>query len=366
MIEGFFMKKIAIVISDITKRAGTERAVTNLANLLADSQQYDVSIISIEKQNSSVAYSLSKNVQIIYFQLQYLNSKLSRILRHIKTFQKLKQVINDANFDALIGTEYYINYLLTLLPKKRITIGCEHTNYDKPPFYHKILRKIFYPKMSAIVTLTQNDLQRYTFVKNKFCIPNSLSFTPFEFAKYNNKTFVTCGRLNYQKGIDLLLQSAKIIKSKLPDWKIKIYGEGEEHSRLLTIIKENNLKDYVEILKPTQDIQSVYANSSVYLLPSRFEGLPMVLLESQATGLPAVCFNCKEGPADVIVDGVNGSLIPTFDIQLFAQKAVNIAENEELYNNMSLKAIELSSRFSPEKIFSLWNSVFSILFNYKG
>ena len=360
------MKKIAIVISDITKRAGTERAVTNLANLLSDSQQYEVSIISIEKQNTTEAYELSKNVNVIYFQQQYFSSKFHRILRHIKTFQILKKIITDYNFDVVIGTEYYINYLLAFLSKKVITIGCEHTNYDKPQFYHKLLRRVFYPKMKAIITLTNNDLLRYTFIKNKFCIHNSLSFIPKEFAKYENKTFLACGRLNYQKGFDLLLKAATIIKSELPDWKINIYGDGEEYNNLLSIIKNNNLEDYVNIYPPSSNIQSIYSNSSIYLLSSRFEGLPMVLIESQAAGLPAVCFDCKEGPSDVIIDGVNGSLVSTFNVQLFAEKAIVIAKNKQLFENMSIKAMELSSRFSPEKIFSNWDYTLSCIINNEG
>lgn len=358
------MNKVAIIISNIQNRAGTERAVTNLANILSKYGNYKVDIISIESSNKKQpAFELDNTVSVINMNIAYETNTLKRIKRHIKTYVQLKQIILNNKYDILIGTEYYIIYLFTFIKTNIIKIGCEHTNYDKPGIHHKILRKVFYPKMNAIVMLTKRDTEKYYFIKNKYCIPNSISFETDNFAKYENKTFLACGRLTYQKGFDMLIKAAVSIKEKLPDWKINIYGNGEDKEALLTEIKENKLDDYIQINEPVNDIKTVYGDSSIYLLPSRFEGLPMVLLESQAAALPAVCFDCPEGPADVLVEDQNGFLIAINDINEFANKAIELAQNKELWKKMSENAKNLSQRFAPENIYKLWNKLFNELLN---
>lgn len=356
------MKKVAIVISNIQNRAGTERAVSNLANILSKYGDYKVDIVSIESSSDKQpAYALENTVSVINMNIAYETNPIKRIKRHFKTYTQLKNIILNNKYDILIGTEYYIIYLFAFIKTNIIKIGCEHTNYDKPGIHHKILRKVFYPKMNAIVMLTKRDTEKYYFIKNKYCIPNSISFETDNFAKYENKTFLACGRITYQKGFDMLVKAAVSIKAKLPDWKINIYGNGEDKETLINEIKENNLEDYIIIHDPVNDIKTVYGDSSIYLLPSRFEGLPMVLLESQAAALPAVCFDCPEGPADVLVENKNGFLVAINDIDEFAKKTIEIAQSKELWEKMSENAKSLSQRFAPESIFKLWDNLFKEL-----
>ena len=215
--------------------------------------------------------------------------------------------------------------------------------------------------MDNIVVLTNNDAKRFNFIKKVICIPNSISFETNQFANYDKKTFLACGRLTNQKGFDLLIQAAVFIKEKLPDWTIQIYGNGEDKEKLNNSIKEKGLENFVYINEPVNNIKDIYSNSSIYLLSSRFEGLPMVLLESQASGLPGVCFNCPEGPSDVIIEGENGCLIPMFDIESFANKSIQIAINKELWMKMTENSKKLSERFSPENIYIKWESLIQTL-----
>lgn len=354
------MKKIQIYISDISKRAGTERAVCNLANLLTTYGNYSVEIVSIETNNTkSPAYELSKKVNVINLNLSYSKNLFFRLFRHFLTLHLIKKTSSGSDF--IIGTEYYINYLFCFLRKSLIKIGCEHTNYDKPGLHHKLLRRIFYPKLNAVVMLTENDTKRYTFLKNKYTIPNSLSFETSKYANFQSKTFLAVGRLNYQKGFDMLINIAKNIKKELPDWKIEIYGDGEDKTKLLEQIENNHLQDYVFIKSPTTNIVDVYTNSSIYLLSSRFEGFPMVLLENQACGVPTISFNCPEGPSEIIENGINGYLIDMFDLDDFAQKAIYVAKNESLWNSMSQQSIIHSKKYIPENIYLLWDELFQNL-----
>lgn len=356
------MKKIAIIISNIQLKAGTERAVSNLANLLTKYGNYNVDIVSIESvPQKQPAYELEKDVNVINLNIPYENNQIKRIFRHIKNKKILTESIKENKYDIVIGTEYYLNYILAVLPKTIKRIGCEHFNYDKASLYHKILRRFFYPKMDTIVVLTNNDAKRFNFIKKVICIPNSISFETNQFANYDKKTFLACGRLTNQKGFDLLIQAAVFIKEKLPDWTIQIYGNGEDKEKLNNSIKEKGLENFIYINEPVNNIKDIYSNSSIYLLSSRFEGLPMVLLESQASGLPGVCFNCPEGPSDVIIEEKNGFLIPLFDIESFADKAIQLGSNKDLWMQMTENSKKLSERFSPINIFNKWNELIKSL-----
>ncbi|MFP3339434.1 glycosyltransferase, partial [Micrococcus sp. SIMBA_131] len=85
-----------------------------------------------------------------------------------------------------------------------------------------------------------------------------------------------------------------------PDWKLKIVGDGENKAELSTFILDNNLASSVELVGKTNNIEEYYNNAAIYCLSSRFEGFPMVLLETLSFGLPVVSFDCDTGPEEVL------------------------------------------------------------------
>ena len=94
-------------------------------------------------------------------------------------------------------------------------------------------------------------------------------------------------------------------------------------------------------------------------MTSRYEGLPMVLLEAQACGLPIISYDCKCGPKDIINDGIDGYIIPMGDRQLFADKLLELIKDQELRLRMGNAAVVSSKRFDEERIMRLWTSLFN-------
>ncbi len=350
------MKNIAILIGDISCSAGTERAVTNLSNILQNSVNYQVIIISqYSKNGQKCYYSLNSSVKIEH--LEMTNNGLLSRLKSSKIFlSKITDICIRYKIDVIIGTTHGYNIQL---PKLKITvkkIGCEHLNYNASPWYSRILRKIAYPKLDAVVCLTKKDSEKYNFVdKNKvFVIPNSLSFSVKTPAILENKRIIAIGRLTKQKGWDYLVTAAKKIKEKIPDWHINIYGSGEEKESLFKQMKNNHTDDFITIHEPTPNIKDEMLSSSIMIETSRWEGLPMVLVEGEACGLPIVGFDCPEGPGDIINDGECGYLVSAGDIEKFAGCVVKIAKDSELRKQMGKRSFELSERFSPEMIGEKW------------
>ena len=93
-------------------------------------------------------------------------------------------------------------------------------------------------------------------------------------------------------------------------------------------------------------------------MTSRFEGLPMVLLEAQACGLPIVSFNCPEGPADIINDGIDGYLIDDFNNEELIERVAEVANNDELRKQMGARAHKRSDRFSEKEMLKKWYDCF--------
>jgi glycosyltransferase involved in cell wall biosynthesis len=204
-------------------------------------------------------------------------------------------------------------------------------------------------------------MKNYSFLKNSYEIPNSLSFATEKKSCIENKILLAVGRLENQKGFDFLIDAATELKKRLPGWKIKIYGKGSLEKDLRAQIKFNGLEDFVFILPPEKNIEKIYAESSIYVMTSRHEGLPMVLIESQACGLPAVSFDCPNGPDEIIENGKNGFLVEFQDNADLIDKIEKIATNEKLYLEMQNESVKLSKRFSTESIFLLWDDLFKKL-----
>ena len=354
------MKKIAFVLGNISLGAGTERAVTNLANAFSRDKDNQVFIVSINSENKDKPYyPLNENIKVIHMNAGKGN-KIQRLLRYNGIIGQLNRIMADNEIDYVLGTTHAFNILLSFVKGKVKKIGCEHMSYNACPKASRIIRKSRYRHLDAVVLLTRMDRGHYDFLpKNKtYVIPNIRSFQPDKPAALDEKRIITVGRLDSQKGYDILVELAPALKNRIPDWKIDIYGSGGMKQQLEDRIKELDVRDFVFINEPIKQIREEFEKSSLYLMTSRFEGLPMVLLEAQACGLPIVSFNCPEGPADVINDGEDGYLVNDFNSEELVEKTARVALDDKLRKKMGSNAFKRSDRFSEEAVLKKWYSCF--------
>ena len=99
---------------------------------------------------------------------------------------------------------------------------------------------------------------------------------------------------------------------------------------------------------------NIYPDHAIYVMTSRYEGLPLVLLEAKQYGLPIVSFNCPTGPAEIVLDGENGYLIENFDINQMSQKIIELIEKNELRLGFSQNAMLDTDKFNKKKITKQW------------
>ena len=350
------MKTIAFLIDNMNHVGGTERVTSIIANGLC--HKYHTYIISA-KGDASSFYPLEPEVHLVSMQAERKKNVL-----HRKLFiaQKTKEICQKKKVDVIIAVDIaYFIYLLPVLRDRNIhTIAWEHFNFNSPKkWLARVSRYLAVYLSNQVVVLGNQDLAVYKkhFPKaaaNISCIYNPIHFPSKKIDSASApKQVLAVGRLEPQKGFDLLLQIWEKIEQNTQDWKLVIVGEGSEKENLNNQIKQRHLRN-IHIRPFTSQIDTYYLNSSIFCLSSRYEGFVLVLLEALSYGLPCISFDCKQGPREIIRDCINGYLIDCFDTEEFAAKLLKLMQNPQLRIQFSKNtAIDLE-KYALKTILSNW------------
>ena len=214
-------------------------------------------------------------------------------------------------------------------------------------------------KFDRFVVLTEEDARMWGDVPGLKVIPNAANFIADRYSECSAKRVIAVGRLDYQKGFDRLIMAWEMVHEKMPDWRLDIFGQGEWKDMLQLMIDERGLQHCVRLNEPTKNIGKEYAESSMLVMSSNYEGFPMVMIEAMACGLPAVSFDFQCGPKDIIRHGVNGLLVKNGDIQGLADAMMKLMGDEELRHRMSVEARKVTETYLEEKVMGMWISLFS-------
>lgn len=343
--------KISFLVDDISLPGGAERVICNVANFLHDECKVDVEIVTITQKNLELFYFLDKNIKITNLCVNTRKNIFLKIIDKIRIVIELRKI----NSDIYMGVGTLSTFLLYLSIKKTKIFAYEHIEFDSINTKLKYIRSYIYKKIKGIICLTSIDMEKYKQLsKNVYLIPNFLSFYPKENSTLENKKILSVGRLTKRKGFDMLVKALDLIKFEISSWKIDIIGEGEEKENLLKLIKEKGLDKNISILDPTREILNNYLNTSIYVLPSIYEGFGMVLAEAMSCGVPCVSFDCPTGPKDIIKDKEDGFLIEEKNIEKLAEAIKKLVNDEKLRKCMGKKAKINILKYSKEKISEDW------------
>lgn len=213
-------------------------------------------------------------------------------------------------------------------------------------------------RFDRFVVLTEEDARMWGEIPTMRVIPNSAVLKDAPCSELSAKRVIAVGRLDYQKSFDRLIEAWRIVHGKAPEWRLDIFGQGEWKERLQQQIADCGLEGCCAINAPTADIVNEYAASSLLVMSSHYEGFPMVLIEGMACGLPAVSFDFKCGPRDIIRDGVDGFIARDGDVADLAGKMLLVIGDEQMRRSMGQAAREVVRRFSPDSVMEKWLSVY--------
>ncbi len=156
------------------------------------------------------------------------------------------------------------------------------------------------------------------------------------------------GRLSREKGIDIAIDVHAAVLRTHPSARLLIVGEGPERSRLEADIARLGIGHAVEWLGHVDDTAPVYRRSAVLLLPSRSEGLPNVVLEAMAHGIPVVAA-AVGGVPEIVRDGANGFLVTSGDAAAMAARIVALLRDPSARREVGRRGQgDVAARFSME------------------
>lgn len=336
--------RINFIINSLKNRSGSERVACILANQLVEELKYEVTIINRDADYTEVAYALNPQIRV---------KKITGSQYHF--YKGLVSFIAQEKPDTVIVHNMgKLSLLCALIPKIKKLVTLEHVSFISRPKIVQIVSKIFYKRIDQVVTLTNRDKDYFNeFHGNVVVIPN---FSPFPVANMVNRTqkqIVAIGRLTDQKNYIHLLKAWRKIFDQLPEWQLSIFGEGE-HEALLNEYIQSNAIGNVHLKGATSDIKSVYEASSFFVMSSKYEGLPMVLIEAQSFGLPIISYDCPNGPSDIIDDQHNGFLVENQNVDLLADKILELANSPDKLQKFSQNSLVNAQNYQPEKILNLW------------
>ena len=211
------------------------------------------------------------------------------------------------------------------------------------------------------VVLTQEDAGYWGPLPNIRVIPNPLPFVSEETSPCTSHKVIAVGRYDFQKNFAKLLDLWGRIAPAYPDWTLEIYGDGALRPELEQQVTRLELSSSVTLAKPTHQMKEVYQSASIYAMTSRYEGLPMVLIEAQHMGLPIVSFACPCGPNDVLHPGEDGYLISQGDDEGFLTALRQLMDSEAERVRMGTNARKASARYEVDAVMGQWLDLFSTL-----
>jgi len=369
--------RIVYNIPGTWRSGGMERVLSGKVNWLV-SHGHDVTVITTDQRGHDPFYPLDSRVRCLDLGIDYETNNGSSLLDKLLHFpykqwkhrKKLKKVLSSIVPDVTVSMFCNDAPLIPSLPEAGKKVLEVHFSRDKRLQFRRgglwslvdKARNVKDGKTARLydrfVVLTEEDRPSWGELENILVIPNPSPFRVPHPNCLDSKVVFSAGRLGFQKGYERLIDAWSAIVDRFPDWKLIIAGEGEEKDKLESQIRECGMERSVSLIGATNDIRACYEKASVVALSSRFEGLPMLLLEAQSFGLPLVAFQCKCGPKDIITDGVDGFLVPEGDSKALSQKLATVMADDKLRNSMGKAAYKSSFKYDEDVIMNQWERLF--------
>lgn len=339
--------RILYCIPMLYNSGGMERVLTQKVNWLIAHTKHAITILTTEPTPKGVKeayFPLDKRIQVVALNIDFnadytkaLPAKWYGHMRRMRMYKRaLKDYIQTHQIDLCISLCGKEIAFLNSLPCR--TIAEMHFAKDQRKqlltanhggwFWSflgdirtwQLVRAV--KPLEQLVVLTKDDKIEWEKAEltNVTCIPNpcSIEHQKLSISSQKSKTILAVGRLHEQKGFDLLLRAWQGIEAHYHEWSLRIVGEGEKRNELETQIAQLGLK-HVCLAGQTNNIAAEYSSASIFVLSSRYEGLPLALIEAMWCGLPCVAFDCLQGPAELLTDN-RGWLVPSGNIQALTKQ----------------------------------------------
>lgn len=366
--------KILYQIHSTYNPGGMERVLLNKVKYLVEKQGWEVVVVTTDQHGRPSFYPFPDSVRMIDLGINYSDDNGKPFLKKLAGYFRRRQE-HKKRLEGLLKKDrpdvvdcFYpgeCSFVPSLKDGSRKVMELHQSKL----FHHQYNRsglmgladkvrawmdERLVRKFDRFVVLTQEDMQMWGEMPGIRAIPNAANFIAEKYSDCSAKRVIAVGRLDYQKSFDRLIQVWEKVHQQMPDWRLDIFGQGEWQEMLQGMIDERGLQETVKLNGPTKNIGQEYSESSMIVMSSHYEGFPMVMIEAMACGLPAVSFDFKCGPRDIIKEGENGLVVKDGDIDGLAKAMMTLMRDDELRRKMGENAKRVVETFSEAKVMDKW------------
>lgn len=377
-------KRIVYIVGDLSYPNGMSRVLSQKVNYLAEHTDYELYVVLTEQADKPWYYQLSPKIQHINFGLDFDSLYQQPFFRRLLAYRRKQTQYRKLLTDYLMRVRPYITVsvlrreinFINDIPDGSKKVGEIHFNKQT----YRIFEKHWLPvwangyithrwqknlenevrRLDKFVVLTRQDSNNWMGCDNLVVIPNPISYFPQMVSDGLAKKVIAVGRYTRQKGFDMLIQAWKIVNVHHPDWELNIYGPGNR-DEYQHIAEDLQLSEVVHCHEASPDIYARYAEHSIFVLSSRYEGFGLVIAEAMATGLPAVSFRCPCGPEDIIKNHEDGLLVENGNVESLADAISYLIDHPEERKQMGKRAMTSAQRYRENTIMQQWIKLFDSL-----
>jgi len=348
-------KKIIIVTSSITS-GGAQRVIVQLANYFSK-QNYECQIIAIYK--NVVFYDIDDGVKLTQIDLKTKKSVLDKVIR----YTELRRIVKKEKPDVILTLpeEIGVYVILALLGLDIPVFVSERNNPWVMPYKKttRILRTLMYPFAKGIIFQTEMAKSFFSKkIQKKGVViqnPVHVSRIPYRYEGKREKKVVAAGRLQSQKNFSNLINAFDEFSKENDEYKLVIYGEGNLRAKLEKKISDLKLNEKVYLPGRNNNLFEEINSAAMFVLSSDYEGMPNVLIEAMAMGMPVISTDCPSGgPAELIKNGENGILVPVGDTPALTSAMCKIAGSKELAEKLGKNAVQIRKKLDINIVAEKW------------
>ncbi len=362
-----------LILIHSLRAGGAERVAVDLAGAWL-ARGFAVTVVT-QRESADDAYVLAPGVQRVVLGLARTSTgALAGLFANLRRVRGLRRLLRERRPTIVLGMMTTASVLAVLaatgLPCRVIASEHTHPPAQRLPVAWRLLRRWTYPRAHAVVALTRATahwLRTHVPGSTVQVIPNAVTWPlPVQGAvvvpppRQGRRRVLAVGRLHPVKGFDRLIAAFARLARDCPQWDLVILGEGAERAALQAQIAAAGLAGRIALPGRVGNMADWYAQSDLYVLSSRVEGLSNTLLEAMAAGLPVLAVDCDVGPREIIRDGVNGRLVsPPDDPAALAAAMAALMRDARQRETLAAQAQAVRARYAPAAILARWEALLS-------